>query len=154
MMRTFHQNIAVDVLAGNIANATTNVTTAVMDMQGYESGALILTFEDSASGATAQLQLQHSDLAASGFAQADDSAGDDAETPVITAAAADDFNDKCMIISFTNPTKRYIRASIIRGAANSHIAAVIGVKFNASHVPVLQPDLADPDATFVANGLH
>ncbi len=101
---------------------------AGLDMQGYDSVAMIVKFAAIAAGATTSIKAQQS---------SDDGSSDaysDLEGTAQTVAADDD--NQVFVIDLVRPTKRYVRLVVTKDGANAAAESAIYVQYGAKDLPV------------------
>lgn len=125
----FIHDLSVSVVSAAVAAGTTTVTTDVINMQGFDSVAIIAMLGDVTDTSVLTLTAQAGD-------ESDGSdAADLAASATFTAGAAD-ADSKLMIVDLTRPRQQYVRATLDRATANAVVNGVIAVLYNAHEFPV------------------
>lgn len=114
-----------------VAAGTTNQNTSSVDMQGWDSVEFVLHMGALTATQVTKLKAQQSSDDASTDAF-DDLAGS------ATAAAADADSGKLLRCEVVKPTKRYVRAVVLRGTENAVLNSVIAIQRRARRVPITQ----------------
>ena len=121
-----HQVKTVRVVNATVAG-TTEVDSTAVDMTGFEAVRFVAGFGTLTAGQVTKLAIQES---------SDNSSWGASITGTITAAMADGDSNKLLITDLYIPTKRYVRAAVIRGAQNAVIDFVIAELYRASVMQV------------------
>ena len=117
------------VLPAAIA-AQTTLTSLVRDMKGFDSITFIVFLGDVTVDCVLTLQAKHGDLA-------DGSDAVDIAGALATfTAGATDADDNMLSVEVARPTKRFLRASIARGAANAIVDGMISVQTSPAEAPI------------------
>ena len=114
---------AVTVTAG--AAGTTDVTGAVLDMQGYDG--VLMVVQMGAIVATAVTSIKAQQGQAANMSDAADLAG-------TGQAIADDDDEKTFYIDLVRPAERYVRLYVDRATANATLTAVY-IQYKGSKAP-------------------
>lgn len=114
-----------------VAAGTTSQTSSVIDMQGFDGCRFTALFGALTATQVTSLKVQQSD-------NSDGSSAEDL-TGASTAALADGDGNKCLIVDVLRPTKRYLKAVVVRGTANAVIDGVIAEQYTARTLPTTQP---------------
>lgn len=109
------------------AAGTADINGAIIDMQGFESVLMIVTF--GAITATAVTSIKAQQGAAANLSDAADLEG-------TAQAVADDDDDKTFYIEITRPRERYVRLVVDRGTANAVVASATYIQHGAAKQPV------------------
>jgi hypothetical protein len=115
------------------AAGTTDIDTAIVDTQGYDTVAFIGSSQAVASTAVAALKIQHGDNSA----LSDVAALEGSSLTYGNVGTANDSNTP-FIIEATRPTKRYVRLLIDLSVANSAWGEVYCLLGKAKKEPVTQ----------------
>lgn len=117
------------------AAGATNVNGAGVDRQGFDGVLFILGFGTIVATGVQGIKAQQSDDDGSS-----DAYGDLAGTLV---SAADDDDDKLVMLDVYRPLKRWVRLVVTRATANSTIDLGVAIPYGASKQPVtLHADVA------------
>lgn len=129
-------NKLIRVEAGAVAG-TSDLTSDVVDMQGYDTATFLWSVGAITSGAVTSLNIYgHTANAASG-----------ALITGATVTIADTDDDKVAVCEVTNPTKRYIYAVLDRGTQNAVSDGCICILSNGKGKPathgtgIIEPEL-------------
>jgi hypothetical protein len=114
-----------------VAAGTSDQTSSAVDMVGYDSVMFVALLGTlTATQATSMKIQQSSDDGSS------DSYGD--LTGTDSGNMADDDDNQMIIIDVHKPSKRYLKAILLRETANAVIDGIIAIKYNARSVPITQ----------------
>lgn len=128
-------HVAVDATNFTLAAGTTDVTSGIVDMEGYDEITWVVLLGTLAASSSVAIKAQQGAIA--NMSDAADLLG--------TAQTNVDVNDddKMMGISISGVRERYHRLSITRGdGGNSTINGVIAILSQADKVPVTQSTAA------------
>ena len=112
--------------------AQTLLTSSVVDMKGFDACSFIASFGDVTLNSVLTLQAQHGD-------QSDGS--DMANIVGVLAtftAGATDADDNLLVVEVARPTKRFLRVTLARTAANAEVDGITAVQSNPAESPVVQ----------------
>lgn len=118
--------ISQAVTTTNGAAGTTAITGAVLDMSGFESAMVLVTFGAITAGAVTSIKMQQGD--ASDLSDATDLAG-------TGQTIADTDDDKTFYIDLVKPAKRYCRLYVSRGTQNAVVASATYIQYEGKKVP-------------------
>lgn len=116
---------ASTVTAG--AAGTSDITTAIIDMQGFEGVQFIVPFGAIVSGAATSIKVQQGQAA--NMSDAADLAG-------TAQTIADTDDDKTFYTDIYRPGERYIQLVVDRGTQNATVGAIIALLYEAKTRPV------------------
>ena len=139
-----HQNInlahdmKVVVLDGATIAGQGDVISPVIDMQGFESVALIAITGDVTVASVLTLTAQAGD-------ESDGSDAADLAAAATFTADATSADEKALIVDLHRPRSQFVRAKLGRATANAAVNALLAVLYNAGSKPVTA------DATVVAS---
>lgn len=127
-------NLIKDVKVTRILNAvaagTTDQTSSIIDMSGFEGVMFVATFGTlTASQVTSMKAQQNTINSASGMA-------DLIGTSV--GPLADGDSNKMLVLDIWRPQEQYLQVVIDRGTANAVIDGVIAIQYNSRVSPVTQ----------------
>ena len=120
-MKNFLPNVAVSIATGASASAQTSINCNALDMQNFESAEVEILLGSIANTGTVTVKWQHRDLATGSWEDIDGASFEG-------AGASDDNGAIAYAIEFVR--KRYLRAVIERGTANS---AILGGVYHQCH---------------------
>ena len=126
--------VVCDIISDPAAMGTTDVTSAILDMSGYDAVRFLAPITDIANTSVVTLKLQQG--ADSGLSDVVTSE----ETATKTSAADDDLNGKMLVLDVVKPGPgvRYVRAKMTRATANAAIGNIIAERYRSRIVPVTQ----------------
>ena len=127
-------DVVSDIISDPAAMGTTDVTSAILDMSGYDAVRFLAPITDIANTSVVTLKLQQG--ADSGLSDVVTSE----ETATKTSAADDDLNGKMLVLDVVKPGPgvRYVRAKVTRATANAAIGNIIAERYRARVTPVTQ----------------
>jgi len=134
------KNCKITVVAAAAVAATTDVTTDVLDMSGYDGVMFIALTGDVTSGSKLTLT-----------AKANSANSTSSPTPVTqkatteVTAGATDSDSKAIVVDVYKPTLRYVFAVLARTTQNAVVGGVIAIQYKAKAKPTTQ------DATVIAS---
>jgi hypothetical protein len=113
------------------ADGQTTLTSDSLDTQGFGACAFIYTIGTITSTGTVAMKLQQSsdNGVADGFSDIEGS----------NIAATDTASDKLLIADVVTSQKRYVRAVVTRGTADSVGGGIVGILYAPDKEPVTQP---------------
>lgn len=136
------KGIKVTVVEPSAAAATSDLTTDVLDMSGYEGVMYIAILNDVTSGSVLTLTAKGN------------SANSVSSPTPITQKASDAFtagatsaDDKAIIVDVFRPTLRYQFAVLSRTAQNAVVGGIIAIQYGAHNKPTSQ------DASVIASSV-
>lgn len=136
---------ATVVSTGASAGETT-VTTAALDMAGYDSVMFLICLGTQVSTAVITATAEQCTTSGGTYAPIVDAlTGNNAAVTVTDAGGSTD--NTVMVLDLFRPSAEFVELSIARTVANSQIDQVIALQYNAKKKPVVQ------DASVVAAGL-
>lgn len=109
-----------------VAAGTSSQNSSSVDMTGYDAVRFVALLGTLTATQVTSLKLQHSD---------DNSSFSDV-TNGGTAAMADGDSNKMLVAEYVRPSKRYVRAVVVRGTANAVIDGVIAEQYQTRALPV------------------
>jgi len=124
------QNLSKDAkisLALAYASGTTSRNGATLDMSGYESAMMIVTFGAIATGAAVTLKAQYSD---------DGTTFTDISGASYDITGSDD--DKVYAFDIVSPKHRYLRVVVVKDSTNACAESAIYVQYNPRQAPTSQ----------------
>lgn len=128
-------NLLKDALFTRVENAATADTTAltsdVIDMKGYDGCTFIALLGDVTDTSALELVVQ----------QGDESDGSDAADTTVSAtftAGASDADNNVLAVEILRPSKRYVRAKLVRGTANAVVDGILAIQTDPARTPVTQ----------------
>lgn len=124
------KSIKITRVNNDVSAGTSDVETAVIDMQNFEGCLFQVLFGAITSGAVTAIKAQQGN-------QADLS--DAVDLPNTNVAVADTDNDKLFWLDIFRPTKRFIRLVVERGTANATIDGVVAMQYG----PRVKPTVHD-----------
>lgn len=143
-----HLNLLRDAkvvrVAAAAAAAQTEVVSAVVDMQGFDSVAFVALLGD--VSATSVLTLTVKTNSASSTT---------VPAPVTTTASAtftadaSNADGKALMVDIHKPRDRYVFASLTRTVANAAVDGILAVLYNSSEKPISSQDASIIASTFV-----
>ena len=124
-----------------VAAGTTDVTSAVIDMQNYEGALIIFAFGAITASAVTSCKAQQS---------GDDGASDAYADLLATGiTVADDDDNQIVILDIFKPEERYLKAVIDRGTQDAVVDGIFVLRYGAMKLPA-----TDDSATVVASEVH
>lgn len=132
-----------NVLAYQAASFSDTLTSAAIDMAGFEGAIVLFKLGTVTSTGHAKCYLQ----------QSSDDGSTDGYSDILASSktsVGDASTTKTIAIEIINPQKRYIKALIDRTTANVVIDSVIVLKFGAKNMPVTQGSTVDGSTQLVA----
>lgn len=135
------KDVKVTVVAGAAAAAQTEVTSSVLDMQGW-GGVMFVALMGDVSD-TSVLTLA---------AKGNSANSTSSPTPVTQASAtftagASDADSKALIVDVYDPQLRYAFASLTRTTANAAVGGIIAIQYQPASKPTAQ------DASVIASAI-
>lgn len=139
------QNLSNLVSAIRVSNAvaagTTDVTSSVIDMQGYEGALIIFAFGTITASAVTSVKAQQS---------SDDGAVDTyADLLGTSITVADDDDNQIVILDVYQPRERYLKGIIDRATQNAVVDGIFVLRYGSSKVPA-----TDDASTVVDSEVH
>ena len=130
-----HMNFAYDAKMVPISPATAagtgTITSAVVDMQGFDSVALIVYLGDVDSGSVLTLTGNTNDV--------DSTSGGTALAEAATfTAGASDADDGLMVLDLHMPREQYVFATLGRASADAAVNGMVAILYNAHQKPTTQ----------------
>lgn len=126
------------VLDATAAGKNDTLNGDVVDMQGFDSALVMCALGDVVNGATVTLKVASDDnvgMTSPVYITGAESTG--------TAAADADMDDRLLIVDIKHVLEKYIRADVVRGAAqNIEVDCVIVILYNSPTIPVTQDSAA------------
>lgn len=113
------------------AAATTDVTTDVLDMKGHDGATFIALLGDVDDTSALELVVQ----------QGDESDGSDATDTTVSAtftAGASNADNAVLAVEILRPSKRYVRAKLVRGTANAVVDGIVAIQTDPARTPATQ----------------
>lgn len=136
-MHTLLENTKIARGANAAAAGQTDVATGVFDMAGYDGIMFVALVGDAGNGAVLTLTAQEN--------SANQAAGMAALTGTATFTAdATSGDNKALVLDLVRPAKRYVRAVLSRGAADTAVDGILAIQYRARSAPTVQ------DASVVA----
>lgn len=127
-----HMNLLHDAkivrVAASASVAQTEVVSAVVDTQGYESVAFVALLGDVTSGSVLTLTAKTNSANSTSNATA-------TEAKVTFTAGASDADSKMLMVDCHQPRERYAFASLTRTTANAVVDGIVAVLYNGSERP-------------------
>jgi hypothetical protein len=136
------ENQKITRVLNAVAAGTTNQNTASVDMTGWDTVEFVALMGALTATQVTKLKTQQSSDDASTDAY-DDLAGS------ATAAMADADTNKTLRSEIVKPTKRYVRAVLVRGTANAVIDGIIAIQRRARRAPITQSSTVSAVKTVV-----
>jgi hypothetical protein len=106
-------------VAAQAASAGTTVTSSAIDMQGFDAVLIIAPIVTANAGNYLKAQ------------QSSDDGSVDAYSDIEGSKVIVDANDNLAILNIRRPSKRYLKALVVRGGANTIAGPVIAIRYNA-----------------------
>jgi hypothetical protein len=119
--------LSIAITPTNGAAGTADINGDILDMQGFESVLVAVTFGAITSTAVTSIKAQQG--AASNMSDAADLEG-------TAQVIADTDDDKTFYIEITRPRERYVRLVVDRGTANAVVASALYIQHGAAKQPV------------------
>lgn len=113
------------------ASAQTLLTTAVVDMRGFDSVVFVAHLGDVADTSVLTLTGQTGE-------ESDGSDAADLALPVTFTADASSGDNNLLVLDLHKPRQRYVRATLGRGVANAAVSGVVAILYNSSQRPVVE----------------
>ena len=117
---------AITTTAG--ASGISVVLGGALDMVGYRSVLMVVTFGPITAGATTSINAQQSDTAA--FGSPEDLLG-------TLQTVADNDDDKVFYIDIHRPSKRYVRLRVFRGVQAATIGSALYLQYDGRKFPAV-----------------
>lgn len=117
-------SVAITPTAGGAG--TTDINGTTLDMAGFESVLMVVTFGAITSGAATSIKAQQG--SASDMSDAADLAG-------TGQTIADTDDDKTFYIDLVKPTERYVRLVVDRGTQNAVVASALYIQYDSKKQP-------------------
>lgn len=130
MLNNLLNNVEFVVVEASASAATTELTTDVIDMAGWHGVAFVAHLGDVTTGSVLGFVADHSDDGATGW--------DDLGGALAFTAGASDADNKLLILDLVRPTKRFVRARLMRTTANAILGGIVAVKYGPTFAPVNQ----------------
>ena len=134
------KNCKITMVAASSAAATTDVTSSVLDMSGFEGVLYIAVLNDVTSGSVLTLTAKGN------------SANSTSSPTPVTQKATDAFtagastaDDKLLVVDVYKPTLRYQFSVLSRTTQNAVVGGIIAIQYDASYKPTSQ------DASVIAS---
>lgn len=134
-MTSLVKDVLFTVVENPAAAGTTDLTSDVLDMAGFEAVSFICPIVDSTNTGTIRLLVYQNSANSTS-----------SPTPVlistgttVTYTADDSHNNKILITEVVKPTMRYVYCVVDLGTANTATGAVIAAQYGALKSPVTQP---------------
>jgi hypothetical protein len=129
-MQNLGKNVEIQVAASASAAGTSAVTSAAIDLQGYEGVMVLVKFGAIVSGAVTSIKLQ----------QSSDDGGSDAYSDLegTSQTVADDDDNLVFAIDCYQPSKRYIKCVVTKATQNSTVESILAIKYGPREKPVTQ----------------
>lgn len=121
-----NSKISPAITPDNGTAGTTDIDAAILDMTGFKSVILLLIVGAITSGAVTSVKFEQGDAA-------DLSDGSDLEGTGITIA--DDDDNETFVSDLIKPTKRYVRAIVVRGTQNAVVAGASYIQYEPGLAP-------------------
>jgi len=132
-------NLLKDYKITRVANsavaATTDVTSSVLDMTGYDSVMFVAALGDVTVNSVLTLTVKEN--TANSTSSPTPTAITGAATAAYTATATDADN-KLLVVDVLRPAQRYVFCILSRTAANAVVDGIIAIQYNAKALPVTQ----------------
>lgn len=109
------------------AAGTTAVTSDIIDMSGFESVAFMTTANAITATGVQSIKIQHGD---------ESDLSDAADVTSASITIADDDDNQTFVVEMSQPIKRYCRAYVSRGTANSAFGEIYALQYGAKLRPV------------------
>jgi len=123
MVGLFSENHKLIKLADHSTAATSDVTSAAIDTQGYGGVFIFSSFGTAASGNTVKAQYS------------DDDAATDAYSDVVGTSTTSGTSDEDVWLEIKRPAKRYVKAVFARGTSST-LESIWAILYNPTNVPV------------------
>jgi hypothetical protein len=130
------KNCKVTRVMNAVAAGTSDQTSSIIDMQGYEGVMFLASFGTLTATQVTSMRAQQGAAAAMGDAA-------DLEGSTVGPLADDDDN-QCLVLDVYRPRERYVRVVIDRATANAVIDGVVAIQYGPREKPTVQ------DATTIA----
>jgi len=117
-------SIAITPTSG--AAGTSDIEGVTLDMAGFESVLMLVTFGAITSGAATSIKAQQGST--SHMSDAADLAG-------TAQTIADTDDDKTFYIDLVKPTERYVRLYVDRGTQNAVVSSALYIQYNPKKAP-------------------
>lgn len=119
MEQALSKQVKIDMVLGGASSAGTTLTSSAIDMQGYDAVMIFGTIATANAGN--YLKAQQS---------SDDGSADDYTDIAGSKVVADDGAD-VVALEIRRPLKRYLKALIVRGGANTVTGDVYAIRYNS-----------------------
>lgn len=123
MQGLLSENVKLIKVADHSTAATSDVTTAAIDTQGYGGCLVLSSFGTAASGNTVKLQ------------QSDDDGSTDAYSDLEDTSTTSGTSDEDVWVEAGKPRKRYLKAVFARGTSST-LESVWAILYNPATYPV------------------
>ena len=123
MQGLLSENVKLIKVADHSTAATSDVTTAAIDTQGYGGCLVLSSFGTAASGNTVKLQ------------QSDDDGSTDAYSDLEDTSTTSGTSDEDVWVEAAKPRKRYLKAVFARGTSST-LESVWAILYNPATYPV------------------
>lgn len=134
-LMNFIKDCKVTRVLNSVAAGTTDQTTSVVDMQGFDSVAFLLGLGDITSGSVLTLTVKTN--TANSTSSPTPVAVTGGVTGPITAGATDNDNGT-YIVDVCRPLARYVFAVLNRTTQNAAVDGIWAIQYNARNLPVTQ----------------
>jgi len=126
-MKNFAKATSVISVANASAAGTSDVTSAAIDMKGYEGVMILVKFGAIVSGAA---------TAVTAHTSSDDGSAD-AYTAILGSSqtVADTDDNKVFVMEFVKPRERYLKAVVTKATQNSTVESIVAIRYGAKKLP-------------------
>ncbi len=114
------------ILPSEGAAAATDLNGAILDMSGFDSVLMVVTFGEITAGAVTGIRAQQDTAVAMGGA---------ADLLGSAQVVADDDDDQVFYIDLHQPLERYVRVVVDRATQNAVVAEALYIQYNARSKP-------------------
>lgn len=135
-------DVKISVVAAAAAAAQTDVTSSVLDMQGYDGVMFVALTGDVAATSALQLTAYGNSANSTSSPTPVEQVATDAFTATATSA-----DSKALIVDVHEPALRYVFAELTRGTADAAVGGIIAIQYKAALKPTAQ------DATVIASAV-
>lgn len=122
-------------VANSAVAATTDVTSSVLDMSGFDGVMFFAMLGDVTSGSVLQLTVKQN--TANSTSSPTPTAITGGATTSVTAGASN-YDNGVLMVDVFRPQNRYVFAVLSRGTQNAVVDGIIAIQYMASHRPTIQ----------------
>lgn len=121
-----NSKVTIAITSANGVAATSDINGVTLDMQGFESVLMIVTFGVITGSAATSIKVQQD--SASGMGTAQDLLG-------TKQTIADDDDEKTFYVDLIKPQERYVRLVVLRATQNAVVASATYIQTRARKAP-------------------